>query len=157
DFFFNDGHALQIGKMSLRIRINDYARVEEVVGIDQLLEALHNGITILAPLHFYKGRHVASGTVFCFKGAVITHYHQLHQIFEEASVLRDRRLIIKRLSNDEVEVAILGMTEDDAVFVSVLNEQPLQFLRAVGQALDGKCYVFDDDCSAALTHCTDGG
>ena len=42
DLVFDPGHGLQVGEVGLGIGIDDHARIQQAVGIDQLLQALHD-------------------------------------------------------------------------------------------------------------------
>ena len=89
--------------------------------------------------------------------AVVAVDDQLDHIVDEARVLIDGGLIVEALGDDEVQVAVLGVAENDGVVVVVLAEEFVQVERSVGQALDGKGDIFDDDRCAGLAHRADRG
>ena len=63
----------------------------------------------------------------------------------EGVVARHVGLHVEGLGQDEVQVAVPGVSEDDRVVVAVVREQRLQFGDALGQRFDGK-----DDVLVAL-------
>ena len=82
---------------------------------------------------------------------------QFHHIVDEARILVDGALIVERLGDDEVKIAVLGVSEDDAVVITVAAEEPIQILRGGREVLDGEGDVFDDDRGAAVADRADRG
>ena len=83
------------------------------------------------------------------------HDHLAHRVHEVAVAL-DFLGFGEVLREDEVQVAFQGVAVDDGFGVAKALEQALQFQCGLGQALDGKGHVLDDDGGAGGAHGADG-
>jgi len=52
-----DGKLFQIGQVRLPVRIDDHTRVQQIIGIDQFLQATHDGIAVASPFRLDEGSH----------------------------------------------------------------------------------------------------
>ncbi len=157
DLGLDGGQLLQVVQMRVRVGVDDDAGIEQASGIGQRLELTHDLVGIGAPLGFDEGSHVAPGSMLGLERSIEAVDDQFHDIVDEARVLVDGALIIERLGNDEVEIAVLGVAEDDGIVIIVAAEEPVQFLRGGREVLDGEGDVFDDDRGAAVADRADGG
>ena len=146
------GKLLEVAEVGARVGVDDDAGIEQAGGVGQRLELAHDLIGFRAPLGFDERGHVASGSVLGLERPVEAVDHEFHDIFDEVRILVDGALVVERLGDDEVEIAVLGVAEDDGIVVAVAAEEPVQLLRGGRQVLDGEGNVFDDDRGAALAH-----
>ena len=81
---------LQRLEVHLGVVVEQHARVEDAVGVEQALHALHHGVGLVAPLVAHEGRDVAPGAVLGLERAVVFPHHQVHQLAHERAVARHR-------------------------------------------------------------------
>ena len=142
--------------MRARIGVDDDAGIEQAGGVGERLELAHDLVGFGAPLGLDERSHVASGAVLGLERSVEAVDDEFHHIVNEARILVDGALVVERLGDDEVEIAVLGVAEDDGIVVAVAAEEAVQILRGGRQVLDGEGNVFNDDRGAALAHRADG-
>ena len=87
----------------------------------------------------------------------VPHGDQPGEVVHETVVTLDVRTVLEGLREDEVQVAVLGVAEHDGIVVAALPQQVLQLGDSLGQGLDGKHDVFDDERRPAATHGAHGG
>src|SRR5581483_7846315 len=143
--------------MSLRVRIENHARIQQILGIDQVLKPLHCSIGFTAPFRFNEGSHIAACAMFCLERTLVFCENEMHQVIDEMAVTPDFPFCVEALRKDEVEISILGMPEDNRVVVSVLYEQSPQVCCSVRQVANWKGNIFDDDCGSGGSSRTHGG
>ena len=143
--------------MALGVVVDDHAWVEEGPGIHQGLELGHDGLGLGAPLGLHEGGHVAARAVLGLEGTVVLPHHQLHHIVDEALVALHGGLVVEGLGDDEVEVAVLGVAEDDGLVIAVPGEELGEIHGGVRQALDGEGHVLDEHRGAPLADRAHGG
>jgi len=66
---------------------------------------------------------VSSGAVLRLESALVAPHHQLNHVVHEARILVNRGVVVETLGDDEVQISILGVTEDDGVVILMLAEQ----------------------------------
>ena len=152
DLGLDRGQLLEVGEVGALIGVDDDAGIQQIVGIGQLLQPPHDLIAVVAPLGLDERGHVATGAMLGLEGAVVTIDHKLHHIVDEVRILIDGGLRVEALGDDEVEIAVLGVAEDDGVVVAVQREELVQAVGGVGERFDREGHVFDDDGGAALAH-----
>ena len=103
----------------------DDARIEQTAGIKQRLDVAHQIGGLLAPFHFHKGRHIATGAVFCFERSVVLGHHQITDIVHEAGIALHLGVIAKVLGKNKMQIALQGMAKDDGLAIAVLQKQRL--------------------------------
>ena len=82
---------------------------------------------------------------------------ELHDIVNEFAVTAYLSLVAEALRNNEMEVAILGVSEEDCIVVAMLVENDSQVHGGVCEAIHWKCNVFDDDGGSTFAHRSDRG
>ena len=138
--------------MGLRVVVEDHAGIEQVLGIEQPLDAAHQVGGLPPPFHFDEGRHVAPGAVLGLERAVVLADHQLADVVHEARVALDFGGVAEILGEHEVQVAFQRVAENDGFRVAVLAQQRLKVERGRRQRLDGEGDVLDDDGGAGAAH-----
>ncbi len=142
--------------MRFPIRVDNYSRIEKIVGIGQALQLAHDLVGVAAPFGFNKWSHVASRTVFGLQRSIVTVHHDFDHVVDEARVLIDRGLIVETLGDHKVQVAVFSVAEDDGIGIAVLTKQAVEIVCRMGQAFDRKRDVFDNHGRTALAHRADG-
>ena len=127
-----------------RIGIDDHARVEEAARVEQRFQVAHDGVGRGAPFLLDEGRHVSPGAVFGFQRAVVLARHQFHDVGHEMIEALDFGRGVEGLCDDEVQVAVLCVTENGALGVAVHMEQALQIGDAFRQARQRKSNILDE-------------
>src|SRR5512141_819214 len=142
--------------VSLRIGVDDHARVEHVIGIEQRLEVPHDGVGIAPPFGFDEWRHIATGAMLGLERSVVLAADNLyHRADETIEVLRVF-VRVEGLINEEVQVAIFCMTEYDAIPITKIREEMLQVCQRIGETMNGKSKIFVNANASRRTHRADG-
>ena len=97
---------LEAGDIALRVFVEDHARIEDVVRVEEFLHVLHQLVRLVAPLHAHERRHVASRAVFGLERALVFFGDELHHGAHHAVVLRHGLGRVEALVEDEVPVAL---------------------------------------------------
>ena len=135
---------LEILDVGFQVAVDDHPGVQQPLGIEQVLDRLHQPEGRLAPLLLDKGGHVAAGAVFRLEGAVVFLQHHFDHVVHQVAVAHHLGLGGKILGEDEVEIAGQGVAEDDGLGVLVAKEEFLQVEGGVGKVFDGEGHVLDD-------------
>ena len=143
--------------MGRRVVVEDRARVQQAVRVHEPLELAHHRVGRRTPLLLHEGSHVAPGAVLALQRAVVGVDDQLGERVHEAGVAGDLGRLVQGLGQQEVQVAVLGMTEDHTVGVAVRGEQGGQVDHRVGQALDRERDVLQQHRRPGLTGRADRG
>ncbi len=93
-----DGKRLQVLLVNGRVGVQDDARVEQVLGIEKLLDVPHDGCGLGAPLHFDVGCHVASCAVLGLEGALELD-NELAEVVHHAAIAVDLRVACVRFKS----------------------------------------------------------
>ena len=125
--------------------------------IKKILDSLHDGVDLGAPLFFDKRGHVAPRTVLGFEGTIITVHYQVDHFEHERFVFFDFRRVAEIRGQHKMYIAVEDMPPDDTVAIVVFLEQFLQFEQAVTQVLDRHGDVFDNDGRAHVALRTGAG
>src|SRR5262249_6405728 len=136
------------------IMIDHHAGIEHAIRIKQRLEVAHDGICLRTPFGFYEWCHVAARSVFGFEGAVIFATddvdHSVHKMIEMCNI----RIVIESLIDEEMQVAIFGMSKHRPIGISKFGEKMLQVGDCIGKLMNRKDDIFIDGNSSQLTRPT---
>ncbi len=149
-------HRLEVPEVDMRIIVEDDPGVEDVVGIEDFLDPLHQPIGVRAPFQLDVGRDIAPGAVLGLERAVVLVDDHVAELVHEPPVAIDLRRLAEILGEHEVEVALQGMAENDRLVVAVLAEQRLQVDGGVGELGDVERHVLDDHGGSRVAHGADG-
>ena len=130
-----DRQRLEVFDEALRVVVKDHASVEQILRIEYLLQLFHGGIRGLAPLVFHKRCHVAPGAMLCLQRSVELFNHQPGNVAHHAFVSLHLCLCVKTLVEDEVVVALEGVSVDARVTVAIIRNQLLELNGSHGQVL----------------------
>jgi len=119
DLLLDRGGGLEVAHVGGGVLVQQDAGVEQAVGVEQPLRLLHDAVELVAVLPADEGRHDAPGAVLGLQGAAFGE-HEVDQVLREALVAAGG---VEVLIEHEVDVAVLGVAEDDAVAVGVLVEE----------------------------------
>ncbi len=126
--------------MYLRVVGDDRAGVEKPGRIEQVFDCDHDLVQLIAVLATHIGRHHPSGAVLGFERALIGQ-NQTHHVLGEAAVATKLAVIVEAVGEHEVDIAVLGMSEDHRVAILVPVEQRGQLRAGVGQSVDRNDHV----------------
>ena len=96
---------LEILDEAFRVVVEDDAGVEDAVGVEQRLHALHDGERLVAPLEADERGHVAAGAVFRLEGAVVFADDHLRHIADHSFVSPNIGFGCKGLIDNKMEVS----------------------------------------------------
>ena len=136
--------------VAIGIIVEDNALVQQSIGIEDSLELLHGLVGLIAPLVLNKRSHISTRTVLGLQRAVVTLYNQLSHIAHHLGISSHLVLVGKALVQNEVVVALEGVTVDAGIVVAVVGNKFLQFNGSLGQTLDWEGNIFDK------ARCADG-
>jgi hypothetical protein len=146
---------LQVREVGERIGVEDDARIEQALRVEERLDAAHRRDRSGAPFELDERRDVAAGAVLGLQRAVVLrHDHRAHR-GHEAAIAVDFGGAAEVLREDEVEVALERVAEDDRLAVAVLPEERLQVERRRGEAIDREGNVLDDHRGSGRAHRAD--
>ena len=137
------GDGLQMLQIALLVLVEDNAGVQDTLGIQQRLDALHKAESLLSPLVFHKGCHVAAGAVLRLQGAVVFGHHQFHHIADHGVVALNVCPRLKRLVDNEMEVSFQGMAVNAGIVISMAVQQGRQVRRGSRKVLNMEGDVFN--------------
>ncbi len=138
--------------MGLGVIVNDDARIEQAIGVEQHLDAAHQRHPLRPPFQLHIGGYVAAGAVLGLEGPAKAHRDEFGHRIHKGAVAGHLGRIIKALGKDEVQVPLQRVAEDDGFTVFEAIKQLLQPSYPFGQTLDGKGDIFDDDGGAGGAH-----
>ena len=138
--------------MPLRVRIHEHARIKNALGIQQLLDGFHDGIGGCAPFHFHKGGYVTACAVFRLERTVVLFSDELAEVVHKGRVAGHFCGRAEVLPEDEVQVAVSGMSEQGGHCVAVTGKQGLQVSGGFTKTFKRKGHVFDNNGCAHRTH-----
>ena len=116
---------LQIFQVRVTIVVDDHARIQQALRIEQLLDCAHDPVCFGAPFELDEGRHVAASAVLGLERAVVFLDDRSAQRIHEAPVALDFRGNVEVLGEDEVQIPLQRMAKNDGVGVAVLREKAL--------------------------------
>src|SRR6185437_7507702 len=89
----------------------DYRRVQEIRGVYQPLQLLHQLIRFPAPFRLHKRRHVAASAMFRLERSIVSAHDKFHDIVHKTCILINRALVVESLAEDKEQVSILRVAE----------------------------------------------
>lgn len=98
--------------MQLRIIGDDRSRVEHPIWVGGVLEFDHDAVELGSVLPLDEGCHDASSTMFGLERSVGSQ-DQIDHVLGESFVTIQALPIAEVLDDEEVDVAVLGVAEDD--------------------------------------------
>ena len=137
--------------------VEDDTPIQQSVGVEDGLQFLHHLISLLTPLILHKRCHVPTRSMFSLQRTVILLYHQLCHIAHHLRITCHLMLIGKTLVQDEMVIALEGMTIDAGIRIAMIGNEPLQLHRRLRQRLDGECDILNQTRSAHRTRTTHTG
>ena len=153
---FQHRQRLEILQEALRIIVEDHTRIQKPVRVKQFLHPLHYPERLLAPLVLHERSHIPARSVLGLQGAVIFPDHHLRHVADHRLIAPHLRLGIKRLVDDEMEVALKGVAVDAGIVVAMPVQQRRKILRRVWQILDVEGDVLDKAGRPLAAHSSDG-
>ena len=72
--------------MHIGIAIYDHTGIEEIFGIEDVFDLLHDAVSSGTPFHFDVGGHIPAGSVFGFKGTVVFFNHHPADFIHKAPI-----------------------------------------------------------------------
>ena len=153
---FQHRQRLEILQEALRIIVEDHTRIQKPVRVKQFLHPLHYPERLLAPLVLHERSHIPARSVLGLQGAVIFPDHHLRHVADHRLIAPHLRLGIKRLVDDEMEVALKGVAVNAGIVVAMPVQQRRKILRRVWQILDVEGDVLDKAGRPFAAHSSDG-
>ena len=123
------GERLQRGEVRAGVVVEDDARVEQAVRVEERLDAPHEAVRLGAPLQLHERRDVPARAVLALERPVVLRGHHRAHLVHEPRVALDLGLVAEVLREDEVQVPVERVAEDDRLVVAVGVQQ-----RAAGRA-----------------------
>ena len=142
------GQRFQTFDEAVRIVVKDNALVQQALRVEDSLQLLHHLIGLVTPLILHEGRHIAACAVFGLQRAVIALYHEFGHSTHHLCIACHLMLIGKALVQDEVVVALKGMTIDAGVVIAMVGNEFLQFDGGLRQTLNGERHILDETAGA---------
>ena len=150
------GHQLEVLQVALRVVGQHHTRVQDSRRIEQALDLAHHLVEFIPVLAGHERGHDASGAVLGLEVPAVPD-HQVDHVLGEVDVALHARWIREVLVEHEVDVAVLGVTEDDGVFVLVLPEQLDELGAGVQQRRHGHHDVLEQGGRAGIAVSGDRG
>ena len=142
----------EVGNVTLRVVVENNARVEDIVGVEEMFYLFHELEGISTPLAFDVWSHVATCAMFGFERAIVVTDYHIGNIFHKSLVAIDFGLRVEALVDDEVVVAFEGMTIYYSIVIVVMLKELLKFFCGLDEMVDWEGNVFDEASSAYGTH-----
>ena len=124
-FLFHGGVELDVFDMCIGVIVQDDAWIHGVGGIASTLELLHNLIELVAILTAHIRCHGAAGAVFRLEIA-LGREDQVHHALVEIVISADGVIAFKAVREQEVNIAVLGMAENDGIVIAIAGKEFLQ-------------------------------
>ena len=139
-------HGLGLEELLVRIRVTveDDARVEHVVGVEELLELPHQVVSLLAPLHLDERRHVASSAVLSLERSAVLHRDNLAHLLHHRGVLLNLLVVPETLGEHEVKVTLERVAHAGRVLVAEPLEHVDEVLGHVAELVNLAGDVLDE-------------
>ena len=137
------GEWLEAFDEARRVVVEDDSLVEQVVGVEDVLEFLHHLIRFLSPFIFHERCHIATCSMLRLQRAVVFLYHEARHVSHHLFVAFHFAFALETLVEDEVIVAFEGVSVDAGVVVSMVGNEFLQLHRSLGKVVDVEGYVLD--------------
>ena len=140
-FLFHGGIELDVFDVCIGVIVQDDAGVHRVGGIAGPLEFLHYLIELIAVLAAHIRRHGAAGAVFRLEIA-LGREDQVHHALVETVIATDGIIAFKAVRKQEVDIAVLGVAENDGIIISIAGKEFLQRRTSICQIADRHDDVF---------------
>ena len=127
--------------MRIGVIVQDDAWVHRVGGIAGPLEFLHDRIELVAVLAAHIRRHGAAGAVLGLEVA-LGREDQVHHALVEVIIPTDGVIAFKAVRKQEVDIAVLGVAENDSIVIAIPGKEFLQRRTRIRQIADGHHDVF---------------
>ena len=138
--------------MGARVRVQLHAGVEDPVGVEHPLDALHHPVRAVAPLGPHERGHVAARAVLGLDRPVVLVHHEVHEPLDESAVALDRLGAAHVLGHHEVQVPVLRVAEDHGVRHAVALEERLAVEDGLGEPGDGHRHVLGEEGRPGRAH-----
>ena len=135
---------------------DDDVRVQRRLGIERLLDALHECIGFLAPFELDEWRHVAARAMLGLQRAVEVRRNEVADVLDKFLVLRLALVRLEILRDDEMDVAVEDVAVDDAIAIAVVVHALAERHDAIREVVTREGDILDDDGRADRAHATDG-
>ena len=106
---------------ALWVIVEDDALVQQAIRVEYGLQFLHRLVSLLAPLIFHKGSHVAARSMLSFQRAVVLFNHQFGHVAHHLCITVDLSLLGKALVQDKMVVALESVTIDAGIAIAVVG------------------------------------
>ena len=143
---------LEVRYVTLRVVVEDNARIEYIVRVEEMFHLFHKAESIGAPFAFDIRSHVATCAMLGLERAIVVVDNHSGNIVHQSLVTIDFVLRIKALVDDEVVVAFESVTIDDCIGVVMTLEELLKLFGSLDKMMDRESYVFDETSGAYGTH-----
>ena len=114
---------LEILEVAVRVVVEDHARIQDTLGVEDGLHPLHRGKRLGPPFVFHERRHVASGAVFGLQRSVVFPHHHFHHVLDHRLIAFDLGGAVERLVDDEMIVPLQRVSIDAGAGVAVPVQQ----------------------------------
>ena len=142
DFIFHLRVELEVLHVLAFVVGDDHARVHHPARVGGALELHHHLVELVAVLAAHVRRHDAPGAVLGLEVAAGPQ-DQVNHVLVEPVVAVQVVVAFEAVGDEEVDVAVLGVAEDDGVVVAVGVEKLLQPAAGVGEVAHRDCNVFE--------------
>jgi hypothetical protein len=134
-------HQLQVMHMHLRFGVDQHARIQQPLGVEQHLDALHHAIGRRRPIRFRRRGDGAARAVLGLEAAAIAHRHKLAQSAIEKLVERSTAPALEKCRPSGSAGCPPARGRRARVLVAVFVEQRAHVDDEVGQPFDGRRHV----------------
>ena len=140
-------------EVQLRVIGDDGARVENAVGVAGVFDVNHGLVEVVTVLALHEGGHDSAGAVLGLEGALFPE-HEVHHVFGELVVAVKGFFTGEVLGDEEVDIAVFGVSEDDGAVIVVFVEEFLQVGADSAEFFHGDGNVFQQGHGAlgAVAH-----
>ena len=138
------GQRLQTLDEAVRVVVEDDTLVQQALGVEDGLQLTHDFVGLVAPLVLHKRCHVPTCAMLGLQRSVVALYHEFGHRTHHLSITGHLVLVGKALVQDEVVVALKGMTVDAGIVVAVVGNELLQLHRGLRQRLDGERHILNE-------------
>ncbi len=142
--------------MGVRVLGEEHAGIELQLRIDEALDRPHDLVQLVSVLAADIRRHDPAGAVLGLQGPA-RRQDDVDHVLGEGLVARQAARVVEPLVDQEVDVAVLGVAEDDAVGVAVALEQPDEPGAGLAQQVDGDGDILEQRGRARRAGSGDGG
>mmetsp|Transcript_29609 Transcript_29609/g.62947 ORF Transcript_29609/g.62947 Transcript_29609/m.62947 type:complete len:1140 (-) Transcript_29609:283-3702(-) len=139
----SDRRLLERLHVNLWVLVKDDARVEDVVRVEDRLEAPHDVVRPRAPLHLDKRRHVPARAMLGLERSLVLVRHDVGHLVHHRIKSLDLRSRSETLREHQMQVALQRMTKGRRVVVAIPAEHVDEVLGHLAQVVDRAGDIFD--------------